>query len=180
MATLAEELRFIDGMALAELIRSGQISRADALEAAIERIERLNPPLNAVVTKMYDEARAVTEDAVNQPGSDGPLAGVPFLLKDIGAPYAGVRMTNGCAATRDNIPKRNSFLVDRYINAGLVVVGKTNTCELGLLNTVEPLLFGPARNPWDTGRTTAGSSGGSAAAVAAGLVPIAQTMVAAP
>ena len=101
------------------------------------------------------------------------LAGVPFLLKDLGAPYAGVRMTNGCAATRDAIPERNSFLVDRYLNAGLVVVGKTNTCEMGLMNTTEPLLLGPARNPWDTDRTTGGSSGGSGAAVGAGLVPIA-------
>ena len=173
MTSLAEELRFTDGMALAALIKSGQVSRAEALEAAIERIERLNLPLNVVVTKVYDEARAATEDAANRPGSDGPFAGVPFLLKDLGAPYAGVPLTNGCAATRDTVPERNSFLVDRYLSAGLVVVGKSNTCEMGLMNTTEPLLFGPARNPWDTDRTTGGSSGGSGAAVGAGLVPIA-------
>ncbi len=173
MTSLAEEFRFIDGMALAALVRAGQVSRTEALEAAIERIEQLNPPLNAVVTKMYDEARAATEDAANRPGADGPLAGVPFLLKDLACTYAGVRMTNGCAATRDSIPERNSFLVDRYLRSGLVVVGKTNTCEMGLMNTTEPLLFGPARNPWDTDRTTAGSSGGSGAAVASGMVPIA-------
>ena len=172
MTTLAEELRFKDGMAQADLIRSGQVTRAEVLEAAIERIERLNPPLNAVVTKMYDEARAATADAANRPGADGPLAGVPFLLKDLVTPYAGVVMTNGCAAMRDFVPDRNSELVDRYLRSGLVVVGKTNTCEMGFMNTTEPLLFGPARNPWDTDRSTAGSSGGTGAAVAAGMVPI--------
>ena len=166
MTTLAEDLRFKDGLAQADLIRSGQVSRAEVLEAAIERIERLNPPLNAVVTKMYDEARAATEDAPNRPGAEGPLGGVPFLLKDLVCPYAGVVMTNGCAAMRDYVPSRNSELVDRYLRSGLVVAGKTNTCEMGLMNTTEPLLFGPARNPWDRDRTTAGSSGGSGAAVA--------------
>ena len=172
MTTLSEDLRFIDGIEQAELIRSGHVSRSEALEAAIERIERLNPGLNAVVTKMYDEARAVTVDAVNRPGADGPFAGVPFLLKDTGAPYAGVTMTNGCAATRDFVPQRNSELVDRYLAAGLVVIGKSNICELAIVNTVEPRLFGPARNPWNRDRTTAGSSGGTAAAVASGMVPI--------
>ena len=173
MTTLAEDLRFKDGLAQSDLIRSGQVSRAEVLEAAIERIERLNPPLNAVVTKMYDEARAATEDAPNRPGAEGPLGGVPFLLKDLACPYAGVVMTNGCAAMRDYVPSRNSELVDRYLRSGLVVAGKTNTCEMGLMNTTEPLLFGPARNPWDRDRTTAGSSGGSGAAVAVGMVPIA-------
>ena len=82
-------------------------------------------------------------------------------------------MTNGCAAMRDYVPSRNSELVDRYLRSGLVVAGKTNTCEMGLMNTTEPLLFGPARNPWDRDRTTAGSSGGSGVAVAVGMVPIA-------
>ena len=173
MTTIAEDLRFVDGLGQAALVRSGQLTRAEALEAAIERIERLNPPLNAVVTKMYDEARAATEDAANRPGAEGPLAGVPFLLKDLACPYAGVVMTNGCAAMRANVPSRNSELVDRYLRAGLVVLGKTNMCEMGLMNTTEPLLFGPARNPWDMDRTTAGSSGGSGAAVAVGMVPIA-------
>ena len=173
MTTLAEDLRFKDGLAQSDLIRSGQVSRAEVLEAAIERIERLNPPLNAVVTKMYDEARAATEDAPNRPGAEGPLGGVPFLLKDLACPYAGVVMTNGCAAMRDYVPSRNSELVDRYLRSGLVVAGKTNTSEMGLMNTTEPLLFGPARNPWDRDRTTAGSSGGSGAAVAVGMVPIA-------
>ena len=173
MTTIAEDLRFVDGLGQAALVRSGQLTRAEALEAAIERIERLNPPLNAVVTKMYDEARAATEDSPNRPGAEGPLAGVPFLLKDLACPYAGVVMTNGCAAMRANVPSRNSELVDRYLRAGLVVLGKMNTCEMGLMNTTEPLLFGPARNPWDMDRTTAGSSGGSGAAVAVGMVPIA-------
>ena len=139
------------------------------MEAAIERIEKVNPALNAVVTKMYDEARSAA--ANGRP--DGPFKGVPFLLKDLGGSYAGVRMTSGSASMRDHVPDHDSELVACYRRSGLLVLGKTNTPEFGLHASTEPVLFGPCRNPWDIGKTTSGSSGGSAAAVASGMVPLA-------
>src|SRR5207249_2989543 len=144
-------------------------SALELVEAAIARIERWNPQLNAVVTPIYDQARAAAQGTL----PDGPFAGVPFLLKDLGARYGGVRMTCGSAFLRDFVPPEDSELVARHKQAGLIVVGKTNTPELGQSPTTEPALFGACRNPWDLGRTPGGSSGGSAAAVAAGLVPLA-------
>jgi len=164
-----EDLAFLEATAQAELVRSKEVQAIELVEAAIERIERLNPALNAVVTKMYEQARAVATGDI----PDGPFAGVPFLLKDLGAPYDGVRMTLGANLLRDFVPSHDSELVARLKRAGLIILGKTNTPEFGLLPTTEPRLFGPCRNPWDTNRTTGGSSGGSAAAVAAGLVPMA-------
>ena len=141
----------------------------ELLEAAISRIERLNPQLNAVVTRLYDQARlASTQDIPN-----GPFTGVPFLLKDLGASYAGAPMTSGSHLFRTYVPEHDSELVRRFKNAGLIILGKTNTAELGILPTTESGLFGPARNPWDINKSTGGSSGGSAAAVAAGLAPMA-------
>jgi amidase len=151
------------------MVRRKEAKPIELVDAAIERIERLNPTVNAVVTRMYDEARAAATRGL--PG--GPLAGVPFLLKDLQAAYAGVRMTSGAAFTRDFIPTRDSELVVRLKRAGLVILGKANTPEFGVMVTTEPRLFGPTRNPWDTKRTTGGSSGGSAAAVASGMVPMA-------
>ncbi len=158
-----------DALALAELVRQKEVKPLELVEATIERIERLNPELNAVVTKMYDEARAgATADL-----PDAPFAGVPFLLKDLLAAYKGVPMSAGSRYLKDFKPNHDSELVARYKRAGLLVVGKTNTPEFGILPTTENALFGASRNPWDTTRTTGGSSGGSAAAVAAGIVPIA-------
>ncbi len=159
----------LDATAQAELVRSRQAKPGELIEAAIARIERLNPGLNAVVTRMYDEARAAVEAGI----PDGPFSGVPFLLKDLGAPYGGVRATSGSRYLKDVVPAEDSELVKRHKRAGLVTLGKTNTPELGLLPITEPRLFGPARNPWDTSRTPGGSSGGSAAAVAARMVPAA-------
>jgi len=159
----------LDATAQAELVRSKEVKPIELVDAAIERIERLNPTINAVVTPMYEQARAAATGEL----PDGPFTGVPFLLKDIFASYAGVRMTSGSAFLRDYIPDHDSELVVRLKRAGLVTLGKTNTPEFGLIPTTEPRLFGPSRNPWDTGRTTGGSSGGTAAAVAAGLVPAA-------
>ena len=164
-----DDLAFLDATAQAELVRRKEVQAIELVEAAIERIERLNPELNAVVTKMYEQAHAVATGEL----PDGPFAGVPFLLKDLGAPYDGVRMTLGTNLLRDFVPSHDSEFVARLKRAGLIILGKSNTPEFGLLPTTEPHLFGPCRNPWDTNRTTGGSSGGSAAAVAAGLVPMA-------
>ena len=165
----AEAFASLDATALAALVRQKQVKAIELLEAAIERIERLNPALNAVVTPMYEQARRATAGKL----PDGPFAGVPFLLKDLGAPYAGVRMTMGTAFLRNFVPDHESELVTRLRRAGLIIVGKTNTPELGILPTTEPRLFGPSHNPWDIDRTPGGSSGGSAAAVAARIVPMA-------
>ncbi|MBW2060043.1 MAG: amidase [Deltaproteobacteria bacterium] len=164
-----DEFAFLDATAQAELVRSKEVQPIELVEAAIERIERLNPSLNAVITPMYDLAREAAKGEI----PDGPFTGVPFLMKDIGAYYAGVRMAMGTALLRDFVPDHDSELTIRQKKAGLISLGKTNTPELGLLPTTEPHLFGPSRNPWNTERTTGGSSGGSSAAVASGLVPMA-------
>jgi len=165
----AHEIAFLDGLDLAQLVRTKKVTSAELVDATIERIERLNPRLNAIVTPMYDEARRVARTAPR-----GPFAGVPFLLKDLGAEYGGAPLSEGSAfLTGHYVSPVDSELVVRFKRAGLVVVGKTSTPELGILPTTEPAVFGPARNPWDVSRTTGGSSGGSAAAVAAGIVPLA-------
>ncbi len=158
-----------DGIGLAELVQKGQVSVSDECLAAIECIDRLNPRLNAVVTSMTHLAEASMQ---NLP-STGPFRGVPFLLKDLLAAYAGVPFTSGCRALRNYIPDRDSELVKRYKQAGVIILGKTNTPEFGLLGYTEPELFGPTRNPWNLNRTPGGSSGGTAAAVASGMVPLA-------
>jgi len=158
-----------DALGLAELVRKGDVTTSELLDEAIERVEAINPKINAVVTKMYDEARKSIQ--VGLP--NGPLGGVPFLLKDLGAYYKGVPITGGSRFFADYIPDHDTEIVIRYKKAGLVIFGKTNTPELGLTLTTEPRLFGPARNPWNLGHTTGGSSGGAAAAVASGIVPVA-------
>ena len=163
------DLAFLDATAQAELVQKKEVKPLELVDAAIERIERLNPKLNAVVTPMFDLAR---EDA-RADIPDGPFRGVPFLLKDLIAEYAGVRLTEGSAFLKNYISCRDSELVVRIKKAGLITCGKTNTCEWGALPTTEPLLFGPTRNPWNPAKTPGGSSGGSAAAVAAGMVPMA-------
>ncbi|TRZ95641.1 MAG: amidase [Dehalococcoidia bacterium] len=171
MITLAklDEIVFLDATAQAELVRRKEVTATELVDAAIERIERLNPRLNAVITPMYEQAHATAAGQLPQ----GPFAGVPFLLKDMVASLGGVRMTLGSAFLHDFVSSGDSELVVRLKRAGLIILGKTNAPELGLLPTTEPRLFGPTRNPWDTSRTAGGSSGGSAAAVAAGLVPMA-------
>ena len=156
-----------DGLGLAELIRRKEVSPEEVLGAAIAAIERHNPALNAVIHTMYDEARAAAA------GAEGAFAGVPFLLKDLGAHCAGAPYTAGCRVLADNVPDYDTEHTRRFRQAGLAILGKTNTPELGFCASTEPDLFGPTRNPWDTGRTAGGSSGGSAAAVAAGMVPLA-------
>ena len=163
------DLARLDATAQAELVRQGEVTPLELVDAAIERIERSNPALNAVVTPTFERAR----EAARGPLPDGPFTGVPFLLKDLSAAWAGVRMTSGSAFLKDFVAPVDSVLVERYRAAGLVFLGKTNCPEFGFLPTTEPRLFGPTRNPWDPERTPGGSSGGSAAAVASGMVPIA-------
>jgi amidase len=166
---LADDLAFLDATAQAELVLNKEVKPIELVEAAIERIERLNPTLNAVITPMYDLARRRAAGKL----PDGPFKGVPFLLKDIMASYTGVRMTMGSKLLQNYVPDHNSELVVRLERAGLVILGKTNLSEFGMLPTAEPALFGACRNPWNTDRSTGGSSGGAAAAVAAGMVPMA-------
>ncbi len=158
-----------DGLGLAELVRTGEVTAREVLEAAIERIEALNPKLNAVVTKVYDQARAAAAD--HDP--EAPLAGVPFLLKDLGGAQAGVPLSAGSRFFAHVPAPADGEIVVRHKRAGLMILGRTNTPEFGLSATTEPVLFGPTRNPWDLTRTAGGSSGGSAAAVAARMVPVA-------
>jgi amidase len=163
--TAIAEVARLDAIGQAELVRRGDITAVELVEAAIEAIEQLNPVLNAVVTPMYEQAIAQARSGV-----DGALAGVPYLLKDLIVEVAGVRFTEGSAFLRDNVSEFDSELVVRLRRAGLIIVGKTNTPEFGMAPTCEPALFGPTRNPWDTNLSTSGSSGGSAAAVASGMV----------
>jgi amidase len=158
-----------DAIALASLVRKGEVTPLELVDAAIERIESVNGTLNAVVTPMFELARETAKSQL----PDGPFKGVPFLLKDLQAAFKGVRMTAGSNYLKEFVPDHDSEIVARYKRAGLITIGKTNTPEFGILPTTEPRLFGPTRNPWDVSRTPGGSSGGSAAAVAAGIVPAA-------
>ncbi|MCX7981977.1 MAG: amidase [Syntrophales bacterium] len=164
-----EALTFMDATELARLVRKKEVTPLELVDFFIGRIELINPKLNAVVTPMFEEARQLAQ----RPLPDGPFKGVPMLLKDLLAAYKGVRHTFGTRNLANYIADHDSELVRRYKQAGFIILGKTNTPELGLLPTTESVLFGPCRNPWDLSRTTGGSSGGSAAAVAAGLVPVA-------
>jgi amidase len=163
-----EAIADLDALGQAELVRAGEISAGELLDVFERRLELLNPRLNAVITPMLDVARARTAGPL-----DGVFAGVPFLVKDIFAAHAGVRQTHGSRSMRNHVPDADSELVKRHKDAGLVIAGKTNSPEFGVSCTTEPLAWGPTRNPWDLTRSPGGSSGGSAAAVAARLVPMA-------
>jgi amidase len=163
------DLAWVDATELANLILAGEITPREAVEATLSRIDEVDPSINAVVTRM-DEA--ALDRAVQGFKPSQPFAGVPFLVKESAA-VAGVRASSASRCLRDHVAEGDSELIRRYRRAGLVLVGKANMPEFGILGTTEPELFGPTRNPWDTSRTAGGSSGGSAAAVAAGLVPMA-------
>ena len=163
-----------DAVGLAELVRTRAVSAAELVDTAIARAERVNERLNAIVTPLYDRARAEAAAVDDAGATDGaPFRGVPFLLKDLHAPLAGTPMAAGSRFLKDVRSARDSTLVARFRAAGLVVFGKTATPELGITPYTEPALHGPTRNPWDLALTPGGSSGGSAAAVAAGIVPVA-------
>ncbi len=161
----------MDAIDQAALVASGEVSPGELLEAAIQRIERIDPVTNAVVIRWFDHAR----DTAGGNLPDGPFRGVPFLIKDLFAAYAGQRISNGNVALKDAhvVSNVDTTLVSRHRRAGLVIAGRTNSPELGSVPTTEPIAWGPTRNPWDTTRTPGGSSGGAAAAVAAGMVPFA-------
>ena len=158
-----------DAMGLAELVRLGRISPEELLNEAIDRIERFNPTLNAVVVRMDEHGRKAAAGAL----PEGPFAGVPFLLKDLLADFEGVPTSAGNRRYKDIPAARDSEMVVRFKKSGLVILGKTNTPEFGLTGVTEPAVFGPCRNPWNPEHTPGGSSGGSGAAVAAGIVPMA-------
>lgn len=160
---------YFDAVGLAQLVKRGEVSPAELVEAAIARIEQVNPQVNAVIHKMYDSARAVAKKA----SFSGPFAGVPFLMKDLLAFVKDEPLSMGSKLMKDFIAPHDSELVRRIRRAGFVLLGKTNTPEFGLPPTTEPVAFGPTRNPWNLNRSSGGSSGGAAAAVAAGMVPAA-------
>lgn len=175
-ATLAAELADVDAVGHGRLAAAGELSATELLEAAILRLESARD-LNAVITDLFDRGRAqaaaLDGSGILRDGAAGPLAGVPFLLKDLGAALAGAPEAMGSRALRTRVATQTAWTVQRYLAAGLVVFGKTNTPEWGNHCTTEPSLFGPTRNPWAPGITPGGSSGGSAAATAARIVPAA-------
>jgi len=169
---MATDYSTLDATAQAELVRRGDVTPRDLVAGAIERIERVNPKLNAVIIPLFEKALA----AASSPGLPaGPFRGVPYLLKDLASPsaddpfYCGMRFLRDLRWTE----REDTGLVTKLRAAGFVIVGRTNVPELGPIPTTEPVAFGPTRNPWNPGRSSGGSSGGSAAAVASGMVPAA-------
>jgi len=168
LAALDDPFLKMDAVAQAKAIKKGDASAVEVLEAAIKRIDALNPKTNAVVTKAYDHAMKNAKAGKFK----GPFAGVPFLVKDLND-VAGIRTTSGCRALINQIAKRDHPYIKACIDVGFNICGKTNTPEFGLQATTESLALGPCMNPWDSTKSSGGSSGGTGAAVAAGMVPIA-------
>lgn len=168
MSLSVQEYADSDATALAEQVASGATHPAELLDIAISQYHRLNPQLNAVCQPMFELARERASQQLS-----GPLAGVPMLIKDAIQDYAGLPTGNGSKVFSHIPAVRHSHIVRRLLDAGAVIIGKSNTPELALKGVTDPVAFGHTRNPWDTTRTPGGSSGGSAAAVAAGMVPIA-------
>lgn len=167
--SIHDAYRSTDAIGLAEKLRAGELKPSELLEVAIERAERVNPTINAIVIPMYEEARRAVQAGL----PEGPFSGVPFLLKDLHLLYTGVRTTYGSRLFADNVADHDSELTARYKRAGLVVFGKSASPEYGITTSTESTLFGKTRNPWSLEHTAGGSSGGAAAAVAAGIVPAA-------
>ncbi len=167
MGTFSEYEQY-DGLGMAKLVKEKHVTPGELLEEAISRAEK-HKKLNTIIYPMYDMARKVAKDKL----PDGPFTGVPTLLKDLIAEYKGTPISYGSKALRNNISKKDSELVKRIKSTGVVIFGKTNAPEFGIMGTTEPEHFRPCRNPWDLERSTGGSSGGSGAAVAAGIVPLA-------
>ena len=155
-----------DGLGLAELIRNGEISRAEALECALDMAELLNPQINTII-ELFPEPLAASED------TGAPFSGVPFLIKDLGLRAEGVLNEMGSRLARGIRAQHDTDLMKRFRRAGLRTIGRASTPEFGYCPTTEPVLYGPSRNPWDLARMPGGSSGATAASVAAGIVPLA-------
>lgn len=164
-----DEYMSLDATALAELVEHKQVTPAELLALAQQRADAVNPRLNAIVCRLDDVADRQTAD----PNLTGPFAGVPFLLKDLGQEYRGFATSCGSRSLAHDVADRHALVTQRFLDAGLVIFGKTNTPEFGAKGVTEPDYWGPARSPWNTGHTPGGSSGGSGAAVAAGIVPAA-------
>lgn len=164
-----EEYRQYDATALAALVKSGEVQASELLEIAIARAAEVNPKINALHTPFHDFAH----QQANKTNKHQPFAGVPFLLKDLQHALKGFPLANGSMACLDAMPKYNASLVDRYLASGLLPFAKTTTPEFGLLAVTETRAHGETRNPWNLERTPGGSSGGSAASIAAGIVPMA-------
>ncbi len=179
MGNTADDSRWLDATGHAELIATREATSTELVEAAIERIEQLDGSINAVIMRWFDRARAQAqafdEQPLQSPHRATPFAGVPFLLKDLGNHVAGLPLTSGnqAAAATPPLSRHDSNLVVHFRDAGLITLGRSNSPEFGSLPVTEPMAYGPTRNPWNTDHTPGGSSGGAAAAVAAGMVPIA-------
>jgi amidase len=172
MSSLADDTRWLDATAQAELVASGKVSPVEMVNAAIERVERYDGALNALTYRWFEAARQL---ASSSDLPEGPFRGVPYLLKDLYAAEAGKPLSNGSKAYKaaDYVSTEDSTLVARYKASGLISIGRSKSPEFGSVPVTEPEAWGPTRNPWDLSRTPGGSSGGSASAVAAGIVPIA-------
>jgi Asp-tRNA(Asn)/Glu-tRNA(Gln) amidotransferase A subunit family amidase len=158
-----------DATGLAELVSSKQVTAAELLELARSRAAEVNPKTNSIVIPIDKES----DEQAADPGLSGPFAGVPFVIKDLAQEYKGYPTTCGSRSMKNFVADEHALVTDRFLAAGLVIFGKTNTPELGAKGITESELWGPSRNPWDLGRTPGGSSGGSGSAVAAGIVPAA-------
>jgi len=172
MTSLADDTRWLDATAQADLVAKGDVSPIELVEAAIERAERYDSKLNALTYRWFDTARQL---ATSSDLPEGPFRGVPYLLKDLYAAEAGKPLSNGSKAYKEAnyVSTEDTTLVSRYKASGLISIGRSNSPEFGSVPVTEPEAWGPTRNPWDLTRTSGGSSGGSAAAVATGIVPIA-------
>lgn len=166
---MSDDFERYDGLGLADLVRRREASAREILEATLTRVAERNSALNAIVTPLYDEARAALKTGL----PEGPFTGVPYVFKELVVSVAGVPTTSASRLNAGNMPAGDSEIVKRCRAAGLVVIGKTNSSEFGLAAATEPALFGPTRNPWNREYSPGGSSGGSAAAVAAGMLPMA-------
>lgn len=156
-----------DAVGLAELVRTKAVSTAELIDAANSALDSVNPSLNAVIGRLEPPAQD------SQAAERGQFPGVPFLVKDLGHGWAGIRCDMGSRLAEGYVPKTDSTFAQRLRSSGLIPIGRTNTPEFGVNGTTEPVLYGPTNNPWDAARSPGGSSGGSAAAVAAGVVPMA-------
>jgi Asp-tRNA(Asn)/Glu-tRNA(Gln) amidotransferase A subunit family amidase len=164
-----DEYRRHDATALATLIAKREVSAKEVLELAIERAEQVNPAINAIVHKQYEQARSAVAAGL----SEGPLKGVPYLIKDLGFFEVGEPATLGSSLFKDYVADHNTAYVTRCKKAGLVIMGRSSSPEFGLNPNTEPRLYGSCHNPWNLEYSPGGSSGGAAAAVAAGILPVA-------